>query len=55
LTPIYTSLLSRSSNASNILSFNFMWGYLDEFLGDPLRLEFQNADEICTLKYLEYT
>jgi len=23
-----------------------MWGYLDEFLEDPLRLEFQNADEI---------
>ena len=26
-----------------------MWGYLDEILEDPLRLEFQNADEICTL------
>jgi len=23
-----------------------MWCYLDEFLEDPLRLEFQNADEI---------
>jgi len=26
-----------------------MWGYLDKFLEDPLRMEFRNADEICTL------
>ena len=25
-----------------------MWGYLDKFLIDRLRLEFLNAGEICT-------